>query len=175
VIDEVGRDLEDVVGAAAQAGIVDFSLRLCGNVHRDRARFDAIRTHVPQARVRVRCRDRFTAVKEAYGYLARFVRSFWAMEDVLPLATHERELAELCKALGRPIVISDPADVQVVTAQRIPWVAELDLARAGGLLRALELGRSAREVDRPAVLGTPTSTHPVEAEAFRILARMVCG
>ncbi len=171
VSDEVGRDLEDLVGAAAQVGILDFTLCLSGNVQRDRARLDAIRMHVPQARVRVRCRGCFTTVKEAYAYLARFVRSFWAMDEVLPLSTHATELGQLCRTLGRPIVVADPSQVHLLSS-RIPWVAELDLTRAGGLLRALELARSARALDRPIVLGTPTSTHPVEAEAYRILARV---
>jgi L-alanine-DL-glutamate epimerase-like enolase superfamily enzyme len=171
VTDEVGRDLEDVVAAAGEAGIVDFTLQLCGNVHRDRARLDAIRMHVPLARVRVRCRGLFRDVKRAYAYLGPLVRSFWAFDGVLPLATNERELAELCNALGRPLVLVDPGDVHLAASKKIPWVAELDLARAGGLLRALELARAAKAADRPVVLGTPTSTHPTEAEAYRVLAR----
>ena len=166
--DEVGRDLEDAVLAADAAGIADFSVRLCGNVHRDRARFAAIRTHVPEARIRVQCEGMFETVKDAYGYLWRFAGAIWALDGVFaPQRT--KELAQLCEALECSVVITDPSHVCLMAAKRIPWVAELDLARAGGLLRALELAHAARSQRRPRVLGAPTSTHPREAEAYRIL------
>jgi L-alanine-DL-glutamate epimerase-like enolase superfamily enzyme len=171
ITDEVGRDLEDAVAAAAHAGIVDFALRLCGNVHRDRARLDAIRIHVPQARVRVRCQGLFRGAKHARAYLRPSLRCLWAIEDAFPLATHARQLSALSRSLERPIVITDPADVHTVSSERIRWVAELDLARAGGLLRAIELGRAARAAHRPVVLGTPTSTNPIETQAYRVLAQ----
>jgi L-alanine-DL-glutamate epimerase-like enolase superfamily enzyme len=171
VTDELGRDLEHLVAAAASVGIVDFALRLTGNLHRDRARLDAIRTHVPQARVRVRCGGVFGEARPAYAYLRRFVRCFWAI-DGLPLAGRVRAIANLTEALGRPIVVSDPADAHTAMTEPIPWVAELDLCRAGGLFRALELGRAARASGCRIGLGTPTSTHPTEAAAYRMLARL---
>lgn len=157
-----------------QAGFEHFKVKLSGDVMRDRAKVDALRSAGIRAnRVRADANNLWCDPEQAASHLASLDFPFWALEEPLAAGdfTGMRSLSDLARAR---IILDESllteAQLEPLAADASRWIVNVRVSKMGGLFRAAAVIRRARVLGTAIVIGAHVGESSVLTRAALALA-----
>ena len=135
-------------GKYRELGIRDFKIKLSGELKRDRAKLEAIKSEDNSTiRIRFDANNIWDCYKDAAEYLNAIDMSFFAVEE--PLKVNRYDELERLAALVDTRIILDESFVRLdqlayFSGDSETWLINLRVSKMGGLLRSLEIVKAAR-------------------------------
>ena len=156
------------------AGFVDFKLKVTGDLHRDRARVDAVTEAIGrEVRIRLDANNLWRSPDEAISYLREMGVPLLAIEE--PLAAGDYQGAgAVSEALGVPIIL----DEGFLRIDQLPelashperWILNLRVSKLGGILRSLAIVKAARQAGLRIIMGAQVGETSLLTRAALTLA-----
>ena len=139
-----------------EIGMTDFKLKLSGNLARDQAKIEVLRSAGADiARLRLDANNLWQDLDVALTYLAKLDAPAFAIEEPLSTAMHA-ELPALARASGMAIIL-DESLCRIEQLQDLApdtrWIPNLRVSKLGGVLRTLSLVYAAQARGLPVIVG----------------------
>ncbi len=139
-----------------QLGLSDFKIKISGNQATDKKNFDALRTALPNAKIRLDANNLWTNTEQALHYLSRFTPNFWAIEE--PLQTKKwAAFQQLAESLRCQIILDESFCrlEQFTHLESNPrrWIPNIRISKMGGLLRSLAIAQRCESLGMNFILG----------------------
>ena len=138
-------------------GFTDFKIKLSGDLERDRAKVDVMRTFdTPSIRVRIDANNLWSDPATAIRFVQSLEYPFFAIEE--PLRPNQyAQLARMADTLGCRIIL-DESLCRVGQLAELPgpptrWIVNVRVSKMGGLLRSLGVVEGARRSGHGIIVG----------------------
>jgi L-alanine-DL-glutamate epimerase-like enolase superfamily enzyme/pimeloyl-ACP methyl ester carboxylesterase len=160
-------------------GIMDFKIKLNGNIERDREKLDVLddlftQYHVKDIRIRFdannlwkdRCNQAITYIKTLGGRV-------FALEE--PVGSRNAEdMSKISTATGLPVILDESLCTleDLSRFRNIPgeFIANIKISRVGGLIRALSLIKELKKIGWPIIIGCHTGETSLLTRAALVTA-----
>lgn len=137
----------------ALAGFRDFKIKLGTDLPRDIQRFSRL---PPNIRLRVDANNLYEHPQDFIAHLTALKKPIWAVEEPLRPGDAEGQ-AHIARQTGVRIILDESLFNQdQLTAYADPslgWIANIRVSKSGGVLRSIDLARSAQQQGMDVILG----------------------
>lgn len=139
-----------------QLGLTDFKIKLSGDFVQDQENITLLRNQPVQLAVRLDANNWGTDAIQVIEYIQALDYSFCGIEE--PLSVNDYAgCRNISTALELPVILDESflngADFENLIDSASCWIINLRVSKMGGILRALEVADTARELEVPLVIG----------------------
>jgi L-alanine-DL-glutamate epimerase-like enolase superfamily enzyme len=152
-------DLGGFAGTMARyvtAGFRDFKVKVGGDAAEDRGKLEMLIAAVPGARIRLDANNLWTTPDDVLAYLHEVAHPVEAIEEPLRAGDYEG-LGVIARTAGLRVILDESflgmRHFDALRGLEGMVVLNLRVSKMGGLLRSLEIARSAMERQIPLVIG----------------------
>ena len=157
--DESGEKLQQTLALYLKMGFTDFKFKLNGNLATDKEKLDRLIQLAAgrQVKIRLDANNLWPGrPHDAISYLTGLGQNFFGIEE--PLAAHEWSgLSAISEALQIPIILDESLltleNLKAATSLPGQWIPNIRISKVGGLQRALQIARFAREAKLSIIVG----------------------
>ncbi|MBI5450816.1 MAG: hypothetical protein HY940_05610 [Gammaproteobacteria bacterium] len=152
--------------------IVDFKLKLSGNLESDRANLALVRTAGAE-RLRVDANNLWSDLGSACDYLEQLNTPLFAVEEPFKVGQFDlmSKLAEICDTR---IILDESVNrrehLDSITSDASRWIVNLRVSKMGGLLRSLDVIKDCRTRQLPVIIGAQVGETSLLTRAALTLA-----
>lgn len=152
-------------------GFRSIKVKLSGRLNRDQQKLRMWQDWYPEkGTVRIDANNLWCTVHESLSYLQRLPKVFWAIEEPLN-ANDFMTLNQLHKQLETKIILDESVarldDLLHYTGDQ--WIVNLRISKVGGVLRAIEMVRAAREQGLNIIVGAHVGETSILTRAAVVL------
>lgn len=154
-------------------GFRDFKIKLSGNLERDLAKIECLKSAGIPVRVRGDANNLWREPSELIGYIERLGQPFWALEE--PLASRNfTGLSEIARHTGAKIILDESftcaSDFKFIQDTPEFWILNLRVSKLGGLVRSLGILTLARAIGLELIIGAHVGETSILSRAGLTLA-----
>lgn len=139
----------------ARNGFTEFKFKLSGNARRDHRKLELLsKLSTERRRIRLDANNLWSSSDDCIHYLSSLPQVYWGIEEPL----QPRDFAGM-RTIGTTMKIDQILDESCTKVEDLeslcgsPWVLNLRVSKAGGILRSIELARAAQRKDIRVILG----------------------